>query len=77
MKGRIDLWRRKKDVLVKNVDLVKTAESIRILIIKVQSAEAVKTEGRETTEDNHKLNTIQKNTQFCNLKIELDYYRGG
>ena len=45
---------------MKNVDLVRTAESVGILIIKVQSAGAVKTEGRETTEDNHKLNTIHK-----------------
>lgn len=65
MKGRNDLWRRKNGVPETNVDLAKTAESIRILTIKVQSAEAVKIEGRETNEEKHKYNIIQK--KYTNL----------
>lgn len=59
LKGRNSICRRKNGVQEKNVDLARTAESTRTLIIRVQNAEAAEIEDRETTEEEHKYNTIQ------------------
>jgi hypothetical protein len=60
LKGRSKPWKRKIVVPEKTAGRVKTAESVWILTTKDRNAEAAKIEGRETTGEKQKNNTIQK-----------------